>query len=252
MDFNRSRLLNNINILIAIKKLKKNEVETNSGVSVGYLSRLAKPDNDTVPSVDFVWRVARELGVTMDALIDYDFTKLNEEQLLITNFINELARKTDKRELDWNIAINDRTLAQRLNDGDYQCPLISWNSDFDYYYDSRFYKYLKVDLAGHCYDAELPSGGRVYVMDVEGTVNNLPQRFWEVYYIEDRTDLPFEGDDYYIVPICVTVGAGHFLEPIIDELASKIEDQENELKISREAKDVISRFMTWELGQRNN
>ena len=251
MEFNRNRLLNNINNLIAKKKLKKNEVETNSGVSVGYLSRLAKPDNDSMPSVDFVWRVARELGVTMDALIDYDFTNHNEEQLLITNFIQELSRKTDEYELDWNRAINDDSLVFRITNGEYKCPLFIKNKAGEYCYKSKFFKYADIRLAGNCYDANLSPEERVYLMDVEGDFYNSADRFWEIYVIEHYIAEMTFADKYDIVPIITTRGVGRSLTPMIDDLANNIEKHENELKVSREALEVINRFMRRESNQRN-
>lgn len=46
MEFDRARLMNNINTLIKDKNIKIGELENSIGISTGYLSKMSKADNE--------------------------------------------------------------------------------------------------------------------------------------------------------------------------------------------------------------
>ena len=58
-EFNRQKLMENVNELIKEKGLKVGEVESAIGVSTGYISRLTKKETDTAPSADSAYKAYR-------------------------------------------------------------------------------------------------------------------------------------------------------------------------------------------------
>ena len=52
MEFDRARLMNNINTLIKDKNIKIGELENSIGISTGYLSKMSKADNESMPGID--------------------------------------------------------------------------------------------------------------------------------------------------------------------------------------------------------
>ena len=52
MEFDRARLMNNINTLIKDKNIKIGELENSIGISTGYLSKMSKADNESMPDME--------------------------------------------------------------------------------------------------------------------------------------------------------------------------------------------------------
>ena len=72
MEFDRSRLMNNITTLIKEKNIKIGELENSVGISTGYLSKMAKPENESMPGIDLIWKLAEKLGVSHRHLGDLE------------------------------------------------------------------------------------------------------------------------------------------------------------------------------------
>lgn len=101
VDFNRQVVIDNIMALIQSRNLKVGEAEKQLGVSTGYLSRLAKKENDSALSAEFVWKAAQYFGVSMDSLIR---SRIDVEEKMIDymrRFLKRLIAKTNDGALDW-------------------------------------------------------------------------------------------------------------------------------------------------------
>lgn len=100
-DFSRQIVIDNIMTLIQSRNLKVGEAEKQLGVSTGYLSRLAKKENDSALSAEFVWKAAQCFGVSMDSLIR---SRIDEEDKMIDymrKFLNRLIEQTSDGALEW-------------------------------------------------------------------------------------------------------------------------------------------------------
>ena len=95
MEFDRSRLMNNITTLIKEKNIKIGELENSVGISTGYLSKMAKPENESMPGIDLIWKLAEKLGVSVDMLVGGDFSKSNDNLFYLVKFLHELKLETD-------------------------------------------------------------------------------------------------------------------------------------------------------------
>lgn len=101
VDFNRQVVIDNIMALIQSRNLKVGEAEKQLGVSTGYLSRLAKKENDSALSAEFVWKAAQYFGVSMDSLIR---GRIEDEDKVIDymrKFLNRLIGRTNDGTLEW-------------------------------------------------------------------------------------------------------------------------------------------------------
>lgn len=100
-NFNRQVVIDNIMALIQSRYLKVGEAEKQLGVSTGYLSRLAKKENDSALSAEFVWKAAQYFGVSMDSLIR---GRIEDEDKVIDymrRFLNRLIERTNDGALEW-------------------------------------------------------------------------------------------------------------------------------------------------------
>lgn len=102
MEFKRHQLVENINTLIQQKNMKVGEVEQAIGISTGYISRLSKAGSESIPATDVVWKLARHLGVSTDALISGDFSDGTDNLSVLRRFIKKLTVRTMDGQLDWS------------------------------------------------------------------------------------------------------------------------------------------------------
>ncbi len=101
MDFNRQQLVENIGNLIQQKNMKVGEVESAIGISTGYLSRLSKEGNSSIPATDVTWKLAQHFGVSTDALIAGDFSNGTDNISVLKKFLKKLVVRTMEGKLDW-------------------------------------------------------------------------------------------------------------------------------------------------------
>ena len=101
MYFNRQQLVGNIGSLIQQRGMKIGEVETAIGISAGYLSRLAKDGNSSIPATDVTWKLAQHLGVSTDALISGDYSTGTDNLSVLKRFLKKLIVRTIEGSIDW-------------------------------------------------------------------------------------------------------------------------------------------------------
>lgn len=74
-NFNPRLIFNNISYLIKEQGKKVGEVETQAGVSAGYISRNSK-DANSKPGIDFLYKVSEILNTSIDTLIRIPLSEL--------------------------------------------------------------------------------------------------------------------------------------------------------------------------------
>lgn len=100
MNFDRHRLMANITALIRQKDMNIGDVEAAVGSSKGYISRLLK--NESVPSSDFIWKLAKVLGVSTDMLIEGDYTEGTDNLSTLKKFLIKLRLQTSDGSMVWS------------------------------------------------------------------------------------------------------------------------------------------------------
>lgn len=109
MEFNKQRLLDNIDALIKQKNLKIGEVEKAVGLSTGYFSRMRKNEtSDSAPSVDWIWRLAQYFDVSIEMLLGGDFSNATDNVQYLNRFLKKLIDSTDANKFEWtSISVSD-------------------------------------------------------------------------------------------------------------------------------------------------
>ena len=89
--------------------MKIGSLETEIDISTGYLSRMSKEGNDTMPGIDLIWKLAQKLEVSVDSLVTGDFQRSNDNLFFIMRFLHTL-------ETDTNLhAVNGKSLLLMRN-----------------------------------------------------------------------------------------------------------------------------------------
>lgn len=100
-EFDKSIMFNNINFLIKEKGKKIGEVEKEAGVSPGYISRASKDEN-SMPGLEFVIKVAHILQFSIDTLISVRLDKFTPTERYIISFLDKMISDTKQDKIDWN------------------------------------------------------------------------------------------------------------------------------------------------------
>lgn len=268
-EFDRQKFLANIRALIRQRNMKIGELESNVDLSAGYLSRLERDDNKAVPTVDVVWKIAKELGVNIELLIEGTFDHATKNIEYIRRFVQSLFDRTVSGELDWssnNIGSINRALegkeecaiVERAPDGEYFEPsdgdMLQYGVDTGSQMRSRLFRIRsltrptsEVIAADSCFHVQIGQNQVLHLF-----------KFTEVMYMEDPLigGTP-EAIDYYelaisevnfdieeLLPICNTLGTTSSLEADLKKLFQELKLHEYDLRIDNRVRGIIDAFMT--------
>ena len=238
--FNKRQCIANIYHLAKEGNLKIGDLEKRAGVSAGYLSRLNKEDSTATPSIDFVASVAKELGVTVDAIINNDYTTPTPTEKYILAFIDKLLSQTNADELDWKKeTVNQLQFVGYDEQGDADHPLFTMGFEGNEphpVYNSRFNSdYV---IVGDCFRLSLPGvkSTSIYLMCVDDP---------------SAEDLPFRIDDYelYIVknwkiqPLCHAFPVGSPFYSSLSTLYAAAMESSKHPKLDADVMSAINAFM---------
>lgn len=153
----KNNLMENIDYLTKVKKIKKADLETKAGVSKGYLSRFKNDDPNNLPSMSFIESVADQLYVTIDTLLNCelrDTSVLYDIQLL-----KKLISDTENKALKW-----------AMGDSDIKMIQLKKSHKEDPFFSIHEISYEVVDEEEPCYNDE---GFKEGYMDSSGEFRDL-------------------------------------------------------------------------------
>lgn len=85
-NFNSRLIFDNISYLIKEQGKKVGEVETQAGVSAGYISRNSK-DSNSKPGIDFLFRVSEILNTSIDTIMKIPLSELTPTERYLVSFL---------------------------------------------------------------------------------------------------------------------------------------------------------------------
>lgn len=238
--FDKRLFISNIYQLAKERSAKIGDLEKKAGVSVGYLSRINKEDSNTVPTIDFVAGVAAALGVSVDAIINNDYSTPTPTESYILSFVDRLLTRTNADELDWKKeTVADLHSVGYDEQGDPYHPLFATsceNNEPVVVYNSRFNN--EFDIIGDSFKLSLPGADHttVYLMCVDDP---------------DAQDLPFASPSYelYIVknwtvqPLCNSLPVGSLFDSCLTGLYAAVKESANHPKLASDIVSAIDAFM---------
>ena len=103
MNADRDLCINNLYILAKKKGLRICDLETSCGVSVGYLARLRKDKNNSLPGADFLVRAASLLETSVDSLLFFDYHLATDTEIYLHLFVSRLTLDSLSEKLVWQL-----------------------------------------------------------------------------------------------------------------------------------------------------
>lgn len=183
-NFNPRLIFDNISYLIKEQGKKVGEVETQAGVSAGYISRNSK-DSNSKPGIDFLFRVSEILNTSIDTIVKIPLSELTPTERYLVSFFEKLKADTAADKILW-----ERESKEYLNqlepdiNGFVQHPLFSYQtcyvpSETDYpdqvdrtVFVSKTFGSQTV-INGDCYNVRLKNGVRLYLMNIVKIVHQV-------------------------------------------------------------------------------
>ena len=101
MMFNKSIFLDNLEFYMKRDSIKASELEELAGVSKGYISRLKKSGNQTIPGIDFLLVVASKFEITVETLCTINCSLLSNDERFYIDLLNSLIIKTKNKDIVW-------------------------------------------------------------------------------------------------------------------------------------------------------
>ncbi len=254
-NYDRSVMLSNISLLAKRQHKRIGDIETKSGVSTGYFSRLNREDNQASPSIETVCAIANALDVTVDDLVSIDFSKLNPTQEYLISFINKMIKDTQEDRIFWK-----REEAYDLNrlepdyDGDVSHPLFFYetykelNEDGEdeeetsrVCFKSAAYGY-RTEVWGNCFNVRLKNDVYIYVMFVGPMGCDDSERK----YNEDVELWTYNGNNREQQCICNSMGQTLYTKKL-EKLYREIQASDSRPKIPKSLQYVIDAYMNDDL-----
>ncbi len=250
--FDKKRCIDNIYYLAKEKNIKIGDLERNAGVSAGYLSRLNKEDNSTNPGIEFLDAVARELEISLDALICYDYVSITPTELYVLKVIDKLIHQTQYEERSWKkTSLHDLQEVTIDCNGNPNHPLfkvveestltdLGVSRDNVVEYNSMFMPNAFIQLTGDGFYTDMPGGRMAYLM----CVTNLP--FKDTDGIDDIFEL-YLVKGYHTEPVCFSGDSCSAISSpfhsALKDLYMTVVDSQKRTQINSEVKYVLDAFL---------
>ena len=141
----KDKLYENIKVLSKTYGYNLGEIEEEAGVSKGYLSRIVKDKEGSVPILDLLYVVSQNFKVSIDALFYYDFQSMVKDEQYIYRFIDKLLVMSNLGHVKWE---------QCIEKGIYKNEKVMPESVFSLKYDDNITFYISRFQFG---DNEVPT-----------------------------------------------------------------------------------------------
>lgn len=250
--FNKKLMLDNISFMLKELGKKIGELESEAGVSPGYISRTSK-DNNAKPGIDFIIKVAESLNTSVDTLVSVDLASLTPTERYLLAFLEKLKSDTTKDKLDWERESADSLNGQEPDINGYvPHPLFSYETFYEEGeedYPNKVSKVVFISqsygchtyINGDCFKLSLKNGAALYLLSISKSVyyRNDPDAFAkELWMYKPQVGAQFLCCNRYASPLAAAVNDLYFI----------VKEFMKHPKIKNDLRFVIDAFMQDDLG----
>ena len=236
-DFDKILLINNIKILAKQNNIKLGDLESSVNVSPGYFSRLKADDNSTVPSVEVIYKIACAFNVTVDSLIQFDYTISSTTESYLMKILSKILSETNEELYAWKKDGVDKIMSKN-NYGFYTHPLIKNTSYLDIIGNECFTPSY-CSLMDETVEFDIPSivyhftflNKRFYISKVKKS--NVDEVVYELYLLIK--------DTLHIV--CTSLYSSSTLKKVLIDIWNAASEDVNKMKIDYTLKEDLEDFL---------
>lgn len=240
MAFDKRCFIDNVYYLAKLRDIKIGALEANAGLSTGYLARLNKEDNKSVPSIEVLVSFAKMLKVSMDSLIGCDLASMSGTDKYICDFLDKLIFDTTNNKYIW---IKEDASILHASERGAEHPLLKNVGDNHFYnnhYLSQFRPNEDVELDDIQYYVEIGQETCIYLMNTLVTFRST-----------DKNDTRTENEiELYLQKgrVIKKICRKHYKQasPFDDkllQLRQAAKDSTQHINLDEELREVIDLFM---------
>ena len=247
VEFDKKRMLDNISFLLKEKEKKIGELETEAGVSVGYISRTSKDEN-AKPGIDFILKTAEALDISVDMLLKVDLTELTPTEKYLLSFFEKLLSDTRKDKLDWK-----RESAEKLNrlEAEYNGYVNHPLFELETFYEQTECEYPSEEtkvvftsnyfgchtyIAGDCFNLRMKNGTVFYMMNICKSIHKVNDMNA---YAKEIWMCPLYGENQYLCGNKAT----SVMSSLIELLYTAVYENMKHPKIKDNIRSVIEAYL---------
>lgn len=242
MEFDRTKLMTNITALIKEKGLRIGELENKVGISAGYISKMTKAENESMPGIDLIFKLAQELEVSMEALICGDFNKSNDNLLFLIQFLHSLIEDINIHRDEWRQFTDYQMIREEYDfpalpmlTGTLEVNIEKKNSAFRYV--SEFRRDANLTVTKDNFYAFVSGIGPLVLFKLE---NHLPEgrkTELELYAIN------MDSSDEQVIPMCSSLDSDGEIAPYLMDLYNCLLRHSKDIQISEETRSLINGYL---------
>lgn len=255
-EFNKQLMLDNISFLLKEFDKKIGGLETEAGVSLGYISRITKEEN-AKPGIEFIMKTANSLNTSMDTLLNINLAEMTSTERYLVSFLEKLNMDTLDDKLDWN-----RESAGQLNraetdiNGTSDHPLLSYETFYEEGesgYPDEVSRVVFVSdtfdcntyINGDCFNLRLKNDSILYLMNISKSVHKVNDQ--NAFAKEIWMYTPGNKANF----LCSNKDASP-LATLVDNLYATVSERMKHPRIKQELQYVIDAFMNDDMGDDDN
>lgn len=244
--FNQSLFFNNIYFLVKKNSKKIGELESEVGVSPGYISRTSKESN-IKPSIDFVMNIARSLNISLDAILNINFNELTSTEIYLLKFFQKLSEDTINGKLDWKReTIKDLNNIPLDVNGNPEHPCFSIvnfgnddktekNHNNKSIFISKSFG-INTSINGDGFNLRLKNSAYIYIFDISKHKYENNDKF---IFAKEVWIIPPAGSREFLYSTCDNAK----LSSILENLYSNIVEDSKHPKVNSDVRYIIDAFM---------
>ena len=242
MDFDRAKLMTNITVLIKEKGLRIGELESRVGISAGYISKMTKAENESMPGVDLIFKLAQELEVSVEALVCGDFNKSNDNLLFLMQFLRSLEEDINIHRDEWRQFADYDEL--RIEYDFPALPMLTRTLEVNmqekvssFRYVSEFRRNANLTVTDDNFYAFVSGIGPLLLFRLE---NHLPEgrkTEFELYAIN------MGSSDEQVIPMCSSLDSDGEIAPYLMDLHNCLLRHSKDIQISEETRSLINGYL---------
>lgn len=247
IEFNKQQLIDNINYLLKESNMKIGELESEAGVSIGYISRITK-ESSIKPGIDFIINAAHSLNVSVDTLLNVPLSETTPTERYLISFLEKLKRSTADDDLNWVRESPDSLNRMETDINGYALhPLFSYETfmeqgEMEYpeevsrvVFTSHSFG-VHTYICGDCFNLRMKNSSYIYLMNISKSVHRTGDA--SAYAKEVWMHSPGSGTSF----LCSTKSNDIF-STVINDLYATVLEFSKHPKVNKNLQHVIDAFM---------
>ncbi len=231
--FNRDLCFKNIDYLLAQSDVKLGALETESGNTPGYISRMRSGKSSSDPSIEFLMTASEVFKVPLELLVSAELSGLSATEKYMLDFLKKVTEDTQADKLNWKretVAELENLEVHYDGEGDLYIlhPLYKLKDErfeglyeANPQYESKFFKECGVKPHGDVFYAQLlPTDEELYIVECDKGDERLTwksDRFYELYIVETCA-----YNKCNTKPLCNTFDASPIIVAALTEMVKSV------------------------------